>query len=161
MNELRTQTVDKKTPFKRWNICRKNATEYEENPKFRIAGKDISIKDYQNKNAIDCNIYEVMEKYNGNLQMTTEQLNQFHTELNDELTNIKTLPDALMQIKEGENAWKQMPLEERARWGHSINNFIKNGPEYYNKKVQEINEMKTKLEAENQPVNEKEIKENA
>lgn len=147
MNEIRTQSINKKTPFNRWNIVRHTAMEFSEDPKFRINGKDISIKEVTNNAAVDTNIYEVIEKYRGDLQMSAQELNQFHQEVADELTNIKSLPDALMQIKAGEEAWKNLPLNIRQNFGNSIQKFLKNGSDYLNQK---INEYKTQLEKENQ-----------
>lgn len=156
MNEIRIETTNKKMPFKRWNIDRKNSIEFSENPKFRIQGKDISIKDYQNKNAVDCNIYEVIEKYRGDLKMTAEQLNQFHTEIDESLSNIKSMPDALMAIKAGEKAWKELPLDQRQKFGNSINRFLKDGPEYFKGEIKKYNELQERLNAEQQ-ITQKEI----
>lgn len=139
MDEIRTETRTTNSPFKRWAIDRKNAVKFSENPKFRIAGKNVEIKEYQNNSAIDCNIYEVIEKYRGDLKMTAEQLNVFHNEINDTLTNIKNMPDALMAIKEGEEAWKNLPMETRNEFGNSINRFLKNGNSYFEKKINEYN----------------------
>lgn len=148
MNEIRIENTDKKAPFKRWCINRKNSIKFNDDPKFRIQGKDISIKDYQNKNAVDCNIYEVIEKYRGDLKMTAEQLNQFHTEIDESLANIKSMPDALMAIKAGEKAWKELPLEQRQIFGNSINRFLKDGPEYFKREIKKYNDLQAKPQAE-------------
>lgn len=140
MNEIRTETTNKKTQFSRWNIVRKSAQTFDENPKIRVSGKEISLKEYQNNNAVDCNIYQVLEKYRGDLKMTAEQLNMHYTAINDELTNIKTLPDAMMQIKEGEKAWNSLPLETRAKFGYSVQNFIKNGPKFLQDEIKKYND---------------------
>lgn len=141
MDEIRTTSTNKKTPYSRWNIVRKAATKYDEDPKFRMNGKNVSIKDFTNNNAVDCNIYEVIEKYRGDLKMSQAELNVFHTEMAEELSRIKNLPDALMQIKQAEEAWKNLPLDTRAQFGHSVQRFIKNGGEYLNKKINEYNQM--------------------
>lgn len=141
MDEIRTTSTNKKTPYARWNVVRKSATKYTEDPKFRMNGKDVSIKEFTNKNAIDTNIYEVIEKYRGDLKMSQAELNVFHTEMAEELNQIHSLPDALMQVKKAEEAWKNLPLETRAQFGHSVNRFVKNGSEYLNKKINEYNQM--------------------
>lgn len=147
MNEVRTESYNKKTPFKRWNIIRHTGLVFSEDPKFRIGGKDVSIKDTQNAAAIDTNIYEVIEKYRGDLKMTTEQLNQFHTEIDQELTKIKSLPDAMQAIKTGEEAWKNLPLDIRKEFGNSINRFLKEGNTYFKNKIKAYeNDIKVKQE---------------
>nr|DAR68188.1 MAG TPA: Scaffold protein [Microviridae sp.] len=140
MDEVRTESYNKKTPFKRWNIVRHTGTIYSEDPKFRIAGKDVSIKDTQNAAAVDCNIYDVIEKYRGDLKMTAEQLNQFHVEVSDELSKIKTLPDAMEAIKAGEQAWRTVPNDIKKEFGNNINRFIKEGGAYFNKKIKEYDD---------------------
>lgn len=159
MNEIRTETTDKKAPFKRWCINRKNSIEFSENPKFRIQGKDISIKDYQNKNAVDCNIYEVIEKYRGDLKMTAEQLNQFHNEIDESLTHIKSMPDALMAIKAGEKAWKEIPLDQRQKFGNSINRFLKEGPAYFKGEIKKYNDLQAEIKARQEQAQKETIKE--
>lgn len=147
MDEVRTESYNKKTPFKRWNIIRHTGTIYSEDPKFRIAGKDVSIKDTQNAAAVDCNIYDVIEKYRGDLKMTAEQLNQFHVEINDELSKIKTLPDAMEAIKAGEEAWRTVPKDIKKEFGNNISRFIKEGGTYFKNKIEEYeNKIKTKNE---------------
>lgn len=147
MNEVRTESYNKKTPFKRWNIIRHTGLVFSEDPKFRISGKDVSIKDTQNTAAVDTNIYEVIEKYRGDLKMTTEQLNQFHTEIDQELTKIKSLPDAMQAIKAGEEAWKNLPLDTRKEFGNSINRFLKEGNTYFKNKIKAYeNDIKVKQE---------------
>lgn len=140
MNEIRNTSTNKKTPFARWNIVRKSAMEFDEDPKFRINSKDVSIKEYTNNNAVDTNIYEVIEKYRGDLKMTAEQLNQFHTEIAQELSEIKNLPDALIQMKRAEEAWKGLPLDTRQQFGNSIQRFVKNGKTYLDGKIKEYND---------------------
>lgn len=139
--EIRNETSIKKTPYTRWNIRRENSIKFSEDPKFRIEGKDVSIKEVQNAAAVDCNIYEVIEKYRGDLKMTAEELNKFHNELSDELTKIKSMPDALKQIKAGEEAWRNLPIDIRKDFGNSINNFIKNGSQYLTKKINAYNKL--------------------
>lgn len=147
MDEIRTESYNKKTPFKRWNIIRHTGLVFSEDPKFRISGKNVSIKDTQNAAAVDTNIYEVIEKYRGDLKMTTEQLNQFHTEIDQELTKIKSLPDAMQAIKEGEEAWKNLPLDTRKEFGNSINRFLKEGNTYFKNKIKAYeNDIKVKQE---------------
>lgn len=147
MDEVRTESYNKKTPFKRWNIIRHTGLVFSEDPKFRISGKDVSIKDTQNAAAVDTNIYEVIEKYRGDLKMTTEQLNQFHTEIDQELTKIKSLPDAMQAIKLGEEAWKNLPLDTRKEFGNSINRFLKEGNTYFKNKIKAYeNDIKVKQE---------------
>ena len=140
MHEIRTETLNTKTPFKRWNIVRHTATSYDEDPKFRIGGKNVSIKDTQNAAAVDTNIYEVIEKYRGDLKMTAEQLNQFHIEVDQELSKIKNLPDAMAAIKAGEEAWRNLPLDTRKEFGNNINRFLKEGNTYFKNKIKEFNE---------------------
>lgn len=140
MNEIRNQTTNKKTPFNRWNIVRTNAVKFSEDPKFRIGGKNISIKEYTNQQAVDTNIYEVIEKYRGDLKMSAQELNQFHIEIAEELNEIKTLPDALSQMKKAEEAWRNLPKDIREDFGNSIQKFVKNGSTYLNKKINEYNE---------------------
>lgn len=139
MNEIRIVNSNKKTPFTRWNINRKFAVKFSEDPKFRIQGKDVSIREFTNKNAIDTNIYEVIEKYRGDLKMSAAELNQFHNEIAQELTEIKNLPDALMQMKAAEEAWKTLPIDIRKEFGNSIQRFIKNGGTYLNEKITAYN----------------------
>lgn len=140
MDEIRNTSSNQKTEFSRWNIVRENATRYSEDPKFRIGGKDISIKEVQNNAAVDTNIYEVIEKYRGDLKMSAEQLNQFHIELDETLSEIKSLPDAMKAIQKGEEAWKNMPLDLRKQFGNSINNFLKNGQSYLKNEINKYNE---------------------
>lgn len=147
MDEIRTESYNKKTPFKRWNIIRHTGLVFSEDPKFRIGGKDVSIKDTQNAAAVDTNIYEVIEKYRGDLKMTTEQLNQFHTEIDQELTKIKSLPDAMQAIKAGEEAWKNLPSDTRKEFGNSISRFLKEGNTYFKNKIKAYeNDIKVKQE---------------
>lgn len=148
MDEIRIETRDKKSPFSRWAINRKNAVKFSENPTFRINGKNIGIKEYQNANAVDCNIYDVIEKYRGDLKMTAEQLNILHGEIADEFTHIKSLPDAMLAIKEGEKAWRELPMDIRKEFGNSVNKFIKDGPNYFDNKVKEIKAQEAKVKAE-------------
>lgn len=145
MDEIRIETTNKKTPFARWNISRKAATSYSEDPKFRMGGKDISIKKVTNEAARDCNIYEVIEKYRGDLKMSQAELNQFHTELSAELSEIKSMPDALKQIKKAEEAWRNLPTDIRKDFGNSVNNFIKNGTSYLNDKIKKYNDLQLEL----------------
>ena len=140
MDEIRNTSSNQKTEFSRWNIVRENATRYSEDPKFRIGGKDVSIKEVQNNAAVDTNIYEVIEKYRGDLKMSAEQLNQFHIELDETLSEIKSLPDAMKAIQKGEEAWKNMPLDLRKQFGNSINNFLKNGQSYLKNEINKYNE---------------------
>lgn len=140
MDEIRIETTNKKTQFSRWNISRKSAQKFTEDPKIRVAGKDISLKEYQNNNAVDCNIYEIIEKYRGDLKLTAEMLNQKYVALQDELTEIKTLPDAIKQMQAGEKAWKELPLEIRAKFGYSVQNFIKNGANYVKNEIKSYND---------------------
>lgn len=147
MDEVRTESYNKKTPFKRWNIIRHTGLVFSEDPKFRISGKDVSIKDTQNAAAVDTNIYEVIEKYRGDLKMTAEQLNQFHTEIDQELTKIKSLPDAMQAIKAGEEAWKNLPLDIKKEFGNSTNRFLKEGNTYFKNKIKAYeNDIKVKQE---------------
>lgn len=139
MNEIRIVNNNEKTPFARWNIDRKFAIKFSEDPKFRIQGKNISIREFTNKNAVDTNIYEVIEKYRGDLKMSAAELNQFHNEIAQELKEIKNLPDALMQMKAAEEAWKNLPIDIRKDFGNSIQRFIKNGSSYLNKKITAYN----------------------
>lgn len=139
MIENRNENTIKKTQFNRWNIIRKNSQTFDEDPKIKIKGHEISLKEYQNKNAEDCNIYEVLEKYNGNLKLTAEQLNEKHIYINEELTKIKSLPDALKVIEQGEKLWKELPSSIRKDFGNSVNNFIKNGNTYVNQKIKQYN----------------------
>lgn len=141
MDEIRTESTNKKTPFARWNIVRKTATSYSEDPTFRIGGKDVSIKKITNESAIDTNIYEVIEKYRGDLKMSAEQLNQFHNELSEELASIKSMPDALKQIKMAEESWRNLPTDVRKDFGNSIGNFMKNGGKYLNQKITAYNKI--------------------
>ena len=140
MDEIRNTSSNQKTEFSRWNIVRENATRYSEDPKFRIGGKDVSIREVQNNAAVDTNIYEVIEKYRGDLKMSAEQLNQFHIELDETLSEIKSLPDAMQAIQKGEKAWKNMPLDLRNKFGNSINNFLKNGQTYLKDEIKKYNE---------------------
>lgn len=147
MDEIRTESYNKKTPFKRWNIIRHTGLVFSEDPKFRISGKDVSIKDTQNAAAVDTNIYEVIEKYRGDLKMTAEQLNQFHTEIDQELTKIKSLPDAMQAIKAGEEAWKNLPLDIKKEFGNSTGRFLKEGNTYFKNKIKAYeNDIKVKQE---------------
>ena len=153
MNEIRITDYNEKTPFKRWNIVRKSAVEFSEDPKFRINGKDISIREFTNQNAVDTNIYEVIEKYRGDLKMSATELNQFHTELAEELSEIKSMPDALMQMNKAKEAWRNLPLDVRQDFGNSIQKFVKYGSKYlnekitaYNKKIEEAKKLNTRVE---------------
>lgn len=149
MNEIRTETINKKTPFARWNINRKSAMAFDEDPKFRIGGKNVSIKDTQNAAAIDTNIYEVIEKYRGDLKMSAEQLNQFHIEIDQSLTEIKNLPDAMKAIQKGEEAWNNLDANTKKIFGNSINKFLKEGNDYFKGKIKEYeHNVKLKLEAQ-------------
>lgn len=139
-NEIRTETTNEKTPFKRWNITRKTSIEFSEDPKFRVNSKDLSIKEYTNKNAIDTNIYDVIEKYRGDLKMSAAELNVFHSEVAQELSEIKSLPDALKQMQKAESAWKNLPLDVRKDFGYSINKFMQHGETYLNKKISAYNQ---------------------
>lgn len=140
MDEIRNTSTNQKTEFSRWNIVRENATRYSEDPKFRYGGKDVSIKEVQNNAAVDTNIYEVIEKYRGDLKMSAEELNQFHIELDETLSEIKSLPDAMKAIQKGEEAWKNLPLDIRKKFGNSINNFLKNGQSYLKEEIKNYNE---------------------
>lgn len=138
--ETRIETKNERTPFARWNINRISSQTFSENPKIRIAGKDISLKDYQNENATDTNIYEVLEKYNGDLKLTQEQLNKKYVALNDELTSIKSLADAHEMMNEGTKLWNSLDIDTRKQFGYSVNNFVKNGGTFLNKKIKEYND---------------------
>lgn len=146
-NEIRTESYNEKTPFTRWNIDRKSSVSFTEDPTFRQGSKDISIKDFTNNNAIDCNIYEVIEKYRGDLKMTAEQMNKFHIEVAEELSEIKSLPDAIKQIHKAEESWRNLPLDVRKEFGNSVQNFMKNGKSYLEGKIKSYNDEIARLEA--------------
>lgn len=151
--EIRTETENEKTPFKRWNINRVAKQGFSENPTIRVAGKNLSLKDYTNENAIDTNIYEVLEKYNGDLKMTQEKLNNHYQAINDELAQINNLADATKIINEGTKVWNNLPLDIRKEFGYNINNFVKNGQKYATNKINEYNKLVEKVKLENQVQN--------
>lgn len=144
--EIRDESYVEKTPFKRWNITRKSAVKFSEDPTFRQGSKDISIKEFTNKNAIDSNIYEVIEKYRGDLKMTAEELNIFHNEVAEELSEIKSLPDAVKQIQKAEQVWKNLPMEIRKDFGNSQSRFLQNGKTYLEGKIKAYKDEQARLE---------------
>lgn len=139
--EIRIETKNEKTPFSRWNINRISKQAFTENPKIRIAGKEIDMREYQNENARDTKIYEVLEKYNGDLKMTQEQLNKHYVALNDELAQINNLADAHKIINEGTKVWNSLDINIRKEFGNNVHNFIKNGETWLNKKINDYNEL--------------------
>lgn len=145
--EIRDEGYVEKTPFKRWNINRKSAVIFSENPTFRQGSKDISIKEFTNKNAIDSNIYDVIEKYRGDLKMSAEELNVFHNEVAEELSEIKSLPDAIKQIQKAEEVWKNLPLEIRKDFGNSQARFLQNGKTYLEGKIKAYKDEQARIEA--------------
>lgn len=153
--ETRTETKNEKTPFSRWNINRVSKQTFDENPKVKIAGKFIDLREYTNANAEDTKIYDVMEKYNGDLKMTAEKLNNHYIAIDEELSKINTLQDAHERINQGTKVWNELPEKVRAKFNYSMKDFIVNGAKFAQGEIKKYNDMiaaeKAKWEAENKP----------
>lgn len=134
-----------KTPFKRWNINRVAKQIFDEDPTIRVSGKNISLKKYQNANAEDTNIYDVLQKYHGDLTLTKEQLNKKYVAISDELAQINNLADAYAMKREAEKLWKELPLEIRKEFNYSQDHFAKNGAAFATKKVNEYKKLQAEL----------------
>lgn len=153
--ETRIESKNKKTPFSRWNITRLSSQTFSENPKIRVSGQDIDMRDYQNKNAVDCNIYEVLEKYNGDLKMTQAELNKKYVAISEELSEINNLADAHKLMDAGTKLWNGLPLDIRKEFNYSVGDFVKNGGKKLAVKIDQYNKMiaeqQAKYEAMAQP----------
>lgn len=144
------ETKNEKTPFKRWNINRVAKKNFTENPTIRVSGKNISLKEYTNENAIDTNIYEVLEKYNGDLKMTQEKMNKHYQAISNEMAHINNLADATKIMDESKKVWNSLPLEMRKQFNNNIGTFAKNGQKYAQQKINEYNKMVEKIKLENE-----------
>ncbi len=139
-----------KTPFKRWNINRVAKQTFDENPTIRVSGKNISLKEYQNENAMDTNIYDVLEKYHGDLKLTQEALNNKYVAISDEMAQINNLADAYEIKNQAEKVWKELPLEIRREFGYSQDRFAKDGQKFAMKKVTEYNKLQEEIKLKNE-----------
>lgn len=101
------------------------------NPKIKKHGKEIDVRTWINENNIDCEIYETLEKYG-----TVRSRKANAIEIKGDLEKLD-LREALDRKIATEQLWTSLPLETRKEFNHNPDEFIKNGIEWANKKIQE------------------------
>lgn len=138
----------KETPFTGWNKINRVEQTFSKGGQIRRNGKEVNLQEFINENNQDCTIYQVYEKYRGDMKMTQAELNTMHHKIADELTEIKDLRSAFEVMKRAEQSWRELPLEVRKEFGHSVQEFQKTGLDWANNKIRAENERIAKIKAE-------------
>lgn len=110
--------------------------------------KKINVQKWINEGNQDLTIYDVLEKYHGDLKMTQEELNVQTQELSDVFNRIKNLRDVYEIQKEATNAWDSLPLEIRREFGHDKKRFTAEGKTWVENKIKWLNEQIDKQQEE-------------
>lgn len=147
MNEIRITDTYPEDQNYRWRPNRKFGQSFEEDPKVKRAGKYISLKDFTNKNAVDSNIYDVLEKYRGDLKLTQAELQGHYNTISDDLAEIKNMGDALNLQLKAKETWNNLPLEIRKEFGNNKTNFLLNGKKWADKKISDYNKLQAEIKA--------------
>lgn len=138
----------KETPFAGWNKINRVEQTFSKGGKIRRNGKEINLQDFINENAQDCTIYQVYEKYRGDMKMTQAELNTMHHKVSDELSAIKDLPSAFEVMKKAEQTWRDLPLDIRKEFGHDVKKFQQTGLDWANGKIKAEQDRINKIKAE-------------
>lgn len=147
MNEIRITDTYPENENYRWRPARRFGQSFEEDPKVKRAGKMISLKDFTNKNAEDTNIYEVLEKYRGDLKLTQAELQEHYNTISDDLAEIKNMSDALNLQLKAKETWNALPLDIRKEFGNNKTNFLLNGKKWADKKINDYNKLQAEIKA--------------
>lgn len=158
MNEIRNTTTNKKAKYSRWSEIRKFGQSFEEDPMIKRNGKKVSLKKFTNENAIDTNIYEVLDKYRGDLKLTQAELQAKYTEISDDLAEVKSMGEALNLQLKAKQAWNNLPLDIRKQFGNNKTNFLLNGKKWADDKISEYNRLQAEIKAkQEQAIKESEV----
>lgn len=131
MNDcIKTENRTKKTPFTAWNKINRAVHHFEDNQKIKRNGKEINLQQFINENNVDCTIYDVLKRYNGDTKLTEQALNKIQHTVIDELAGIEDLRSALDIMKKSEQTWEELPIEVRKMFENDINKFQKNGAKW-------------------------------
>lgn len=147
MNEIRDVTSNKSAKYSRWSEIRKFGQKFEDDPKIKRNGKYVSLKDFTNENAVDSNIYEVLAKYRGDLKLTQAQMNTYVNAIADDISSIKSMAEALEIEKKAKETWANLPMEIRKEFGNNKTQFLINGAQWANKKINEYKAKEAELKA--------------
>ncbi len=145
--ENTTYDRTKKTPFNGWNKINKCCITYDDNSKIRRNGKEISLQEFINANNQDCTIYQVYDKYMGNMKLTQQALCNISHKVADELSGMD-LATALNTMNKAEQAWNNLPQAIKQEFGNSVQAFQKNGLQWAKNKIAEFNKPKQKVTEE-------------
>lgn len=141
---------NKKTKFAGWN--RRTIISKNFNPEeiYVIAkGKKINMYDRVQEAREDTEIYAVLEKYNGDLRMTTDKMTQYAQTIEEDLSEITDLRSMFDAQKAAKLSWESLPEKIREQFGHNIENFVTNGRAWAKTFIDE----KIRLEKENDRIN--------
>lgn len=106
------------------------------NPKLIKYGKEIDVKTWIHENNIDCEVYETLEKY-GTIRTKKADMPTIKGDL--QKLDLRNALDRKIAV---ENIWNSLPLKMRKEFNHNPDEFMQNGIEWANKKIQEETEKK-------------------
>ena len=99
------------------------------------AGKEICLYDQIQASKDDAEIETVLKKYGC---LDSMQVNK--QEILENYEHITELKDVLEQNRQIEELFMNLPVEERAKFGHNVQQFIQEGIPYYEKELKNIND---------------------
>lgn len=100
------------------------------NPKIKMAGKILDVRDWIDAGREDTEIYATLEKYGciDRLMMNTEQVFA-------DMTNIMDLRNSMEQMKQADALWDSLPLEFKKEFLNNKKDFMERGLDVLKKKI--------------------------
>lgn len=109
------------------------------------AGKKVIWREFTQENNKDLNIYEVLEKYNGEYRRRL----QFDPEVAySEIDEALTLDKAFERNQAAQQAWLNLPMDIRAEFDNNVHEFIDRGKDWLKNKIDTAKAEEAKKEAE-------------
>lgn len=97
------------------------------------AGKKINMYEYIQNAAVDCDVYEVLEKYGCIEKMGIDPVATYQDFTN--IQNIRSPYDATLKATA---LWNGLPLEIRAKFDHDANKFMKEGEKWLKDEITKL-----------------------
>ncbi|MDR1452412.1 MAG: hypothetical protein LBJ25_00345 [Candidatus Margulisbacteria bacterium] len=101
------------------------------NPKIKMAGQEIDVREWIQANNVDTDIYETLEKYG---VIKTPKLGQ------EQYGEIAThdLRSAINLANSTKDLWENLPLDVRQEFNHNIDEFIEKGNKWAQNKMTQM-----------------------
>ena len=95
-----------------------------------MKGKEMVIQDYINENATGLSFYENLERL-GSVESTIKYMQRNGEAIYGDFSKAITLENLEQQRNALKEVWKQLPYDERIKFGNSFEKFTMNGADYF------------------------------